>query len=162
MLIAIDPGYLESAYVALDGTRLMDYAKEANAEVLDQLRHVSCDRNCHLVIEEIQNFGMPAGAELFETVFWSGRFAQAWAERGLPWSRLTRKAVVGHICHNGAAKDANVRQAILDRYGGKAAAIGRKASPGPLYGFKSDLYSALALGLTYLERSAVRQSMEGE
>jgi hypothetical protein len=45
------------------------------------------------------------------------------------------------------AKDANIRQAILDRFGGKEKAIGKKANPGPLYGVKSHLWSALAVAL---------------
>lgn len=47
-----------------------------------------------------------------------------------------------------AAKDANVRQALINRFGGKDAAIGRKAAPGPLYGISRDMRSALAIAVT--------------
>jgi hypothetical protein len=45
------------------------------------------------------------------------------------------------------AKDANVRQAILDRFGGKDKAIGKKGCYGPLRSIKSHLWSALAIAL---------------
>jgi hypothetical protein len=40
-----------------------------------------------------------------------------------------------------------VWQAILDIYGGKEFAVGRKAQQGPLYGISSHMRSALAVGL---------------
>jgi len=98
----------------------------------------------------IASYGMPVGATIFETCFWIGRFREAW--RG-PCVRLTRNRVKQHICHSARAKDSNIRQALIDRYGpGKERAIGRKAMPGPLYGVKSDLWAALAVGLTFLDQ----------
>lgn len=44
--------------------------------------------------------------------------------------------------------------ALIDRFGGKDAAIGRKATPGPLYGITKDLWSALAIAITYPVQSA--------
>ncbi|HET6477318.1 MAG TPA: hypothetical protein VFH93_14740 [Thermoleophilia bacterium] len=49
-------------------------------------------------------------------------------------------------------KDANIRQALLDRFGGPAA-VGRKAAPGPLYGIARDVWSALAIAVTYTIQS---------
>ena len=55
------------------------------------------------------------------------------------------------FCNSAAAKDTNIRQALIDHYGGsKAEAIGVKAKPGPLYGIKADEWSALAIAL-YVE-----------
>lgn len=45
-------------------------------------------------------------------------------------SRIPRLKVKVHLCHDSRAKDANIRQAILDRFGGKAVAIGSKRQPG--------------------------------
>ena len=49
------------------------------------------------------------------------------------------------------------RGALIDRYGGdggKRAAVGLKATPGPLYGVKKDVWSALALVVMYAEKRA--------
>jgi hypothetical protein len=65
---------------------------------------------------------------------------------------VKRREVKIHLCGSMKAKDANVRQVLLDRYGpGKAKAVGLKRSPGPLYGFSKDLWSALAVGITWIE-----------
>ncbi len=42
---------------------------------------------------------------------------------------LPRRAVKLELCADSRAKDANIRQALLDRFGGSTA-IGRKAAPG--------------------------------
>jgi hypothetical protein len=50
------------------------------------------------------------------------------------------------------AKDANIRQALIDIYGGNDKAIGNKKTPGPLYGIKGDLWAALAVAVTFGRR----------
>ena len=92
---------------------------------------------------------MAVGAEVFRTVHWSGRFAEAL--HPTPVFLLPRKAVKIHLCNSLRAKDANIRQALLDRYGGKSAAVGRKAEPGPLYGVHADVWAALAVAVTYAD-----------
>ena len=89
---------------------------------------------------------MPVGREVFDTVFWSGRFAQAW---GASFALLPRREVKLHLCHSAKATDATIRQALLDQFGGKERAIGTKKTPGPLYGIHKDLWSCLALAVTY-------------
>ena len=61
---------------------------------------------------------------------------------------LPRRAVKLALCGDSRAKDANIRQALIDRFGGSAA-VGRKAAPGPLYGITRDVWSALAIAVTY-------------
>ena len=57
-------------------------------------------------------------------------------------------------------RDANIRQALIDRYGpGKDRAIGRKLSPGPLYGLSGDCWSALAVAVTTTETVLVPQEV---
>jgi hypothetical protein len=118
-----------------------------------------------LAIEMIASYGMAAGKSVFDTCVWVGRFIQAWGESH---NRVLRRGRWGPgpddtgaeaqfdgvcmtICRNSRAKDTNIRQAIIDRYGGKEAAIGRKAAPGPLYGMKADAWAALAVALTWAE-----------
>ena len=105
-----------------------------------------------LVIEMVQSYGMAVGIEVFRTCVWIGRFEEAWLAGGKSLTEINRGTIKLHLCGSMRAKDANVRQALIDCFGpGKAAAIGVKASPGPLYGLKSDLWSALAVAVTYAE-----------
>jgi hypothetical protein len=160
-IVAIDPGPVRSAWVTLNGDRVITALLEDNDALLERLRHWG-DRARHdqlaawttltaspvVVIEKVESFGMAVGREVFETVFWSGRFAEA--AHPLTVERIGRKAVKIHLCGSMRAKDPNIRQALLDRYGG-AAAKGTKAHPGPLYRIAGDLWSALAVGVSYAD-----------
>lgn len=147
-VFAIDPGNEQSAWVLYDGQRVLDHAKVSNdvllaqVETMETLWHLPVVHQ--VVIEQVESFGMAVGREVFETVFWSGRFAQACPAR-VRWDRLPRKAVKLHLCQSMRAKDANIRQALLDRFGEK----GTKKAPGPLYGIRADEWSALALAVTW-------------
>lgn len=112
-----------------------------------------------VVIEKVESFGMAVGAEVFETVWWSGRFAEA--VDPVPVERIGRKAVKLAICADARAKDPNVRQALIDRYGGKERAIGTKASPGPLHGIAKDVWAALAVGVAWLDGASRMDSTAG-
>lgn len=155
-LLAIDPGPNESAYVVYDAIRRHPgpWAKLSNHAMLGVLDDAE---PTSLAIEMVQSFGMAVGAETFETVFWVGRFAERWLDYK-PWDRdeavrVYRRDVKMHLCGSARAKDANVRQALIDRYGGKESAIGRKKTPGPLYGIAGDCWSALAVAVTVAEVS---------
>ncbi len=145
-VFGLDPGPTESAIVAFDGSWVSSHLKIPNSDVLDFLCTTELE-NTVLVIEQIAAMGMAVGAEVFETCFWSGRFAQAW--RG-PCERLKRHEIKMHLCGNMRAKDANIRTALMDRFGGSKA-VGRKASPGPLFGISGDQWSALAVALTWYD-----------
>src|SRR5258707_8466005 len=92
--------------------------------------------------------GMAVGQETFTTVWWAGRFHEAWpnAQR----YQLPRRPVKLHLCNSMRATDANIRAALIDRFGGSEA-IGLKRSPGPLYGLKGHEFAALAIAITWLE-----------
>jgi hypothetical protein len=150
VILAIDPGTVQSAWVVWDGTALVDFGIDPN-DTVRQFIH-GWNGVGTVVIEKIESYGMAVGAEVFETVFWTGRFAEAAVPH--PVVRLPRRAVKLHLCGSARAKDANIRQALLDRWGGKAAAMGRKANPGALYGIKADLWAALAVAVTYAETRA--------
>jgi hypothetical protein len=160
MILAIDPGPTESAWVLWDGS-VVDKATVPNLDLLCHIRLDDFGNNrlahglCHLVVEKVESFGMAVGVSVFETVYWTGRFIEAWASWGSTeanHSRIGRKAVKLHLCQTHRAKDANIRQAILDRFGSeKSVAIGKKANPGPLYGVVKHEWSAIALAITYEE-----------
>lgn len=145
-LLAIDPGCEMSAWVVLEHGQPVLHNKTENDAVLSDLRHFfeGCDL---LAIEMIASYGMAVGKEVFDTCLWVGRFMEAWQNRGREVRLIYRKDVKLFHCDTTRANDSNIRASIIDRFGGKAAAIGRKAAPGPLYGITADRWSALALGL---------------
>jgi hypothetical protein len=159
-VLAIDPGPTQSAWLVLVpaddhfllrdlGDRVTDLGIQPNAEVLTTLRDLD-PRIDTVVIEWMEGFGMAVGREVFETVHWSGRFTEAVERAGREVVQLPRKAVKLHLCGSLRAKDPNIRQALIDRFGG-AAAKGTKAAPGPLYGVSKDLWSALAIAVTHVD-----------
>jgi hypothetical protein len=152
-ILAIDPGPTESAYVVYDGQRPVEFAKIENQNLLHKIGGGIWASDSELVIEQIAAMGMAVGAEVFETVFWSGRFVEAWRFK---WHRVKRHEVKMHLCGNMRAKDPNIRQAIIDRYGpGKELAIGKKRSPGPLFGVSGDCWSALAVAITFADTRVI-------
>lgn len=152
-VLAIDPGNEQSAYVIYEDGRPIEVGKVANAELLKRVGSSEWRKIEHAAIEMIASYGMPVGAEVFETCLWIGRYIQSWSPR--PWSLMYRRDVKLHLCGQARAKDGNIRQALIDRYGGKEKAIGNKAKPGPLYGFKADLWQALAVAVTYSDRQSL-------
>lgn len=147
MIFAIDPGPTESAFVQLRDDRPLEFGKIANDRMLDLLE--ASKLWPHLAIEMIASFGMPVGAEIFSTCVWIGRFIQAWNG---PYTLVYRRDVKLHLCGQARAKDGNIRQALIDRWGGKAKAIGNKKQPGPLYGISADVWSALSVAVTFSDR----------
>jgi hypothetical protein len=143
-ILAIDPGNTHSAFVVYDtgGKRRVHAEKLTNRELLSLLEGDNTDLNWYpLAIEMIASYGMPVGAEVFETCLWIGRFIQA---HGGPHIKVYRRDVKLHLCGSSRAKDPNVRQALIDLVGPQ----GTKKQPGPTYGLKADMWAALGVAVT--------------
>ena len=156
IICGIDPGPTRSAYVIYDtdtrqlrSTRAFPaFGKVDNGTMSAVIMEVSFD---WMAIERIAHMGMPSvGEDIFDTVEWIGRFIEMRRNRG-NWERVKRHQVKMHLCGSMKAKDGNIRQALIDRYGGKDAAIGKKHTPGPLFGLSGDCWSALAVAITFSE-----------
>lgn len=146
-IFAIDPGTEESAWVAWENGQLRRHGKQANAVLLQRLRGFPVDLGATLLaVEMIASYGMAVGREVFTTCVWIGRFIEAWpaGEHRL----IYRRQVKLELCGSAKANDANIRAELLDRFGGKVAAIGSKKAPGPLYGLKGDTWAALGVAIT--------------
>jgi hypothetical protein len=148
-VVAVDPGPEQSALIVWDGERVHDKVLERNQYILARI-HAWAGLG-ELVLEQVACFGMPVGAEVFETVFWTGRFYEVWGDEhnASHRFRLPRMAVKMHLCHTSRAKDANIRQALVDRLGKP----GTKKQPGITYGIKQDLWAALALAVTWWDQN---------
>ena len=167
IVIGIDPGTTRSALAVLEpgeaGPSYHDIV--ANEDMILSLKAIQkamavkypFGPPVHVGVEMIASYGMPVGEEVFATVLWTGHFITKFPKLAAPTyiRKVYRRNVKMHLCGNNAAKDSNVRQALLDRFprtgGGKTPQIGTKADPGPLYGFKKDEWAALGVALTTLE-----------
>jgi hypothetical protein len=154
-VFAVDPGPVESGFALVQRADnpempplVLETGKVPNPTLLLMVSRMAFDSGAILVLEQLEGMGMPASRALLDTAVWSGRFIQVWTP--VPYAQVARRWVKLHLCGQSIAKDANVRAAILDRFGGEKAR-GVKAAPGPLYGVKLDAWSALGVALTYLE-----------
>lgn len=143
-VLGIDPGTTRSAFVVLDGERIVGTAIVDNEVLVADLRttHVAM-----AVIERVEpRYGLRLGWETVQTIEWVGRFHEALDHCGV--TLLPRSAILRHlgIAPKGNA-DSGVRMAMLDRWGGEAA--GRKG--GPLYGIRTHAWQALAAAVAYRE-----------
>lgn len=153
-LLAIDPGYTQSAWLVYKDGLPAVFGIDDNAFLLDRITMLSDGFVHSLAIESVASYGMPVGAEVFETCVWTGRFIEAWNRSGGEREplRVYRKSVKMHLCGSMRATDTNIRAALIDRYGpGKDLAIGKKATPGVLYGITKDVWAALGVAVTASE-----------
>lgn len=162
VVLAIDPGSEQSAWVAWDGVNILAHDEVPNVDLVRRLaapHQYICGHSVdELAVEMVSSsYGHVVGQEVFDTAYWVGRFVQAWSPREC--KLVNRKTVVTALCGNPRAGDAGVRQAILDLFGGKAAGVGSKASPGPLHGLKADRWAAMALALCVSPRAGQGASL---
>lgn len=78
-----------------------------------------------LVVEMVASYGMPVGKEVFDTCVWIGRYIQQVDDVGKEYDYIYRKDEKMNICHSMKAKDSNIRQALIDRFG----EVGTKNNP---------------------------------
>ena len=154
MVFAIDPGTTKSAWLVYDNNmgKIKDFGIWDNVKLYGLLLCWSRKEDTDFVIEMIKSYGNVMGDSTIETCVWIGKFESAW---GHETNRLTRKAIVTNLCHNPRAKDKNVMQALKDKHG----PVGTKSNPGPLYGIKKDIWSALAVCTVWREIRHLRELM---
>jgi hypothetical protein len=147
-ILAIDPGTTQSAWLLLDRQGMPEaFGIEANDRIKGLFVGHYAD---HLAIEMIASYGMPVGKEVFETCVWIGRFIAEWDK---PYTLIYRNDVKMHLCfQTKGVNDSVIRQALMDRFGPGKAAIGTKKAPGPLYGISKDVWSALAIAVTWQDK----------
>lgn len=154
MILAIDPGNIESAYTLLDKTlKPIEFGKFINQNVRQEIRRIlrKYGHEVVVVIEMVACYGMAVGKEVFDTCVWIGRFTELVEQHNMDTNLIFRKDEKMNLCNSMKAKDTNIRQALIDRFAkhdfknGK----GTKKNPDWFYGFKSDIWAAYAVGVTY-------------
>lgn len=155
LITAIDPGTTEGAFVILDSNGLpCRFGKHANQFLLDRLGEwAHACPGAVLVTEMFASFGFAVGASVFQTCTWIGAFEERWRANGGRCERMLRKTAVSHLCGSVRNGDPKVRAALIRRFGpSEREAIGTKRAPGPLRGVTGDVWSALAVACTFMDR----------
>ena len=137
MILALDPGTSHTAFVQYDQQKIVDHGHLPNAEIRQVLIGREYDR---VACEMIASYGMAVGSSTFETCLWIGRFIEV---ARVDVELIFRKDIKLFLCGTMRAKDANIRQALIDKIGPQ----GTKAQPGPTYGIKSHSWAALAVAV---------------
>ena len=163
-ILAIDPGNEKSGYVLVeynlcpesgegDITKVLEAGKEPNYQIYPIILHPIYD---HFAIEMVAGMGMPVGQEVFDTCFEIGRFWDRAKsnQEGYRMEKIFRREEKLDLCGSPNAKDANIRQALVDRYapGQPNYGKGTKRDPGFFYGFSADMWAAMAVAVTYFDK----------
>ena len=150
-VVGIDPGPTETGVLIIRHGLILSHGKLTNLDMMLEILLLDFRLDdLYFGIEMVQSYGMAVGKEVFETCVWHGQFLWQ-AGCFVPNERIfrpTRKEIVSHICGSAKAKDANVRQAMLDRWGPQ----GTKKAPGPTYGISKDVWAALAVASWTLDK----------
>ena len=158
-ILAIDPGNMESGYVLVehDGQeirKVLDVGKIPN-EKLGEKMAMEFPLVSNFAIEMVQSMGQTVGQEVFDTCVWIGRFWERALTRGFRrMGYIYRREEKLCLCASPRAKDANIRQALADRYapGQPNFGKGTKKQPGFFFGFSSDMWAAMAVATTYYDK----------
>jgi hypothetical protein len=157
-IFAIDPGNTQSAYCIYSPcTHAIEQCGIVENHKLKSKLREHTQWQYQFAIEMVASYGMPVGKDIFETVLWIGRFVETVERSNLHKASLVYRKEVKHIlCGSLKAKDANIRQAVIDRFpatgGGKNPTVGTKSKPGPLFGVSKDIWAAIGVALTYHEK----------
>lgn len=151
-IIGIDPGNEKSAIVIWDGEKIIAKAKTENYILLNQIRHYP-KNDAVMAIEMLASYGMPVGQTVLDTCKWVGRFQEAWESKDLGYKcelLFRKKDICMNLCNSTRAKDKNIRQALIDRFGKP----GTKKNPNLIYDdmeikMADDIWQALAVAITY-------------
>ena len=155
VILAIDPGNELSGFVVVehDGERITGVThkgKILNEKLLLLINRTP--KEWDVAIEMVASYGMPVGAEVFDTCVWIGQFTHA--AQGRRVERIYRKEEKLYLCGKLTAKDSNITQALVDRFapGQPNKGKGTKDAPGFFYGFGKDMWAAMAVATAYFDK----------
>ena len=146
-ILSIDPGPVFSAFVKweTENSTILSKGKVLNSEMM---RIVKEDEYDEFIIEKMQCLGMAVGESVFETSYFIGRLLERANPLSIGFVRTVQRGKIKmHHCGSMRAKDANIRQALIDRLGEP----GTKKAPGATFGVSADIWSALAIALYHAD-----------
>lgn len=155
MILAIDPGNIETGYVIVENdlSKVIDKGKIKNEELMSLILSAKYKLD-DVAIEMVACYGMPVGKEVFDTCVWIGRYYETiYSMYNIKPMFIYRKQVKMNLCGTMKAKDSNIVQALIDRFDPYASNKGKgtKKNPGYFYGFKKDIWQAFAVAVTHVD-----------
>jgi hypothetical protein len=182
IVLGIDPGTTKSAFIFWDTEtkRILSMDHVLNKELIDSFERIDVERRetLRVAIEGVECFGQTIGKDTIETIKWIGKFHWELGSEGIRYEEVFRTDIKLHFCNSRSAKGKNIRQAIIDRFGGDRIAkggikckkckgkgwfgAGRAVCPvcngdkwevkkGVLHGVSNHVWSALAVALFYAD-----------
>ena len=174
IILALDPGTKRTGWCFLVDGEPKHWCTEKGGNVENkEIYPIIKAFDCPVIIENVSSYGASVGQTTFDTVNWIGRFTRETENLGLPWDYVTRQEVKLVLLQTPRATDVQVRQKLIDLFGGLDKAIGGKkcrfckgkkwtgrshdpcedcnvtgyeTAPGPLKGITGHTWSALAVG----------------
>lgn len=172
IIIGIDPGTSLTAYSIVEVkyntlNKVLYKDKIDNQDIYNAIllalndyltfeKTQSCDIN--IAIEHMESHGMAVGMTTFETCYFIGELkyklshelyrdikSNVSTDININLYRVYRSQEKNYICNSVRAKDSNIRQALIDRFG----EVGTKNNQGYFYGFKADIWASFAIAYTY-------------
>lgn len=170
-ILAIDPGTTQSAYALLnDAYQVLSADKVENSVMMDII--ASTPGIDAVIIEDMEPryprngkdsnaAGAIVGASTYTTLKWMGKFdltaqvrgiAVYWIYRRDERAALIRKKELPADAPKHA--DGQIRAALIARFAvhDKANGKGTKATPDTFYGVSGDMWQAIAVGVTWLDK----------
>ena len=164
-IFAIDPSNIHSSYLIWNGREILGKSDKVTVNGKDFKhrfpnpiieKHIVCAKHSYsdleVVIETLQCFGMPIGDSIIKTAFEIGRFQRFLELSNIKYHMVKRTDIKMHHCSTTRAKDSNIRQALIDRFGEP----GRKKEPGLTYGLAKDLWSAFAIATYWYDNKNLK------
>lgn len=131
LVLALDPGNTQTGWVSVEPDesemghmQVSGFGNADNTAIRHEMHRLRAYHKSMLMLIEVPKpRGQPTASEEMETLIEIGRFLQMWSG---PYSYVFRQPTKIHICGTSKATDANVRQALVDRFGGQTLAVGGK------------------------------------
>lgn len=160
-LLSLDVGTTESGYAILEVPEynkltIHEFGKIDNNKLLEI---VKSDMYDHMAYEQFQCYGMAVGESTIESIIWNGRYIQSAIDKNIEVTAIYRKDEKINLCNSMRAKDANIRQALIDRFAkkDKKSGKGTKKDPDVFYGVTKDVWQAIAVGVTWFDIEKERE-----
>lgn len=162
ILLAIDPGDVESAFVFIDvDTYKPLYFKKTENDTMYYLMDEYIESykyndkfSLSVACEMVASYGMSVGKNVFQTCVAIGELSMYFGlMHDTNVEYIYRKDETMNLCGSMRAKDSNVRVALIDRFAkfdfksGK----GTKKNQDWFYGFSADIWAAYACGVTWID-----------
>jgi len=148
LILALDTGTTQTGFcvVSQDTLKPVKFGKINNEDILTQINLMP--EGSVVVLEQFKSYGMSIGQSTMDAIQWNGRFIQRAIDKGFRTDIVARMEEKMNLCKNGKAKDSNIRQALIDRFG----EVGTKNAQGWFYGVSKDMWSAIAIAVTWSDR----------